>query len=53
MTDQEIANAVQTIVAAIPVDKPPTQVEAAALAAGVVLVTNFLQNINTLAKGRV
>lgn len=51
MNNQEISDAVKAIVAAIPQDKPPTAAaEAAAIAAGVALVTNLLQNINTLAE---
>jgi hypothetical protein len=50
MNNQEISDAVKAIVAAIPQDKPPTAAESAAIAAGVALVTNLLQNINTLAE---
>lgn len=52
MTDQEIAAAVQKIVAAIPMDKPPSPTEAAALAAGVALLTNLLHNINAIASAK-
>jgi hypothetical protein len=50
MTDQEIAAAMLAIVAAIPQERPPTPIEAAALAAGMTLLTNLLQNINTIAQ---
>lgn len=52
MTDQEIAEAVQKIVRAIPHDTqhPPAASEVAAVASGAALLTNFLQNINAIAK---
>jgi hypothetical protein len=50
MTDQEIAASVQAIIASIPHDNPQPAAEKAAIAAGAALLTNFLQNINAIAK---
>lgn len=50
MSNDEIAAAVQKIVAGIPQNNVKLPGEAEAIKAGVALLTNLLQNINTIAR---